>query len=58
MTEERNGGPPAVASARIEIDGTARRFGTEEAVPLTVYFVPELQPRLLGPWSGEADKIA
>ena len=58
MTDERNGGPSAVASARIEIDGTARRFGSVEVVPLTVFHVPELRPGVPGPWNGEADKIA
>ncbi|UAJ11058.1 hypothetical protein [Polymorphobacter megasporae] len=58
MTDERNGDPSAVASARIEIDGTARRFGSVEVVSLTVFHVPEVRPGVPGPWDGEADKIA
>ena len=59
MSAGRKGGPPVVADdIRIEIDGTRRRFGTPEIVPLTVYHVPDVRPQIPGPWQGEADKIA
>jgi hypothetical protein len=58
MPDETNGGPPAAASVRVEIDGTARRFGSVEAISLTVYHIPELRPSVRRPSDGEADKIA
>ena len=59
MPAGRKGGPPVVADdIRIEIDGTGRRFGSPEIASLTVYHVPDLSPKIPGPWRGEADKIA
>lgn len=56
MPPRKLGGLPAAPTA--VIDGSVRRFGTIEVVPLTVHRVPALRPLWPGPWRNEADRIA